>query len=113
MGFSASPAGKRSGVARTLVIVFLVAAAGCTSPGPSRAPSPPDASQPSASPNRVLGWRSDLQQLLPAMEALHPNLYHGTSKPVLQEAIRELESRVPSLDDDQVMVGVLRIVAMV
>jgi hypothetical protein len=47
------------------------------------------------------------------MEALHPNLYHATPKPVFQKAISDLESQVPSVSDDAVMVGVLRIVAMV
>jgi hypothetical protein len=47
------------------------------------------------------------------MESVHPDLYHGTPKPVFEAGIRALESEVPRLNDDQLMVGVLRIVALV
>jgi hypothetical protein len=47
------------------------------------------------------------------MEALHPDLYHGVSKSALDAAASSLIDRVPSLRDDQVLVGVMQLVAMV
>jgi hypothetical protein len=47
------------------------------------------------------------------MEATHPDLYHSTPKAELQADVGSLEASVPTSDDDQVMVGLLRIVAKV
>ena len=47
------------------------------------------------------------------MAQLHPNLTHGTSRAALDDAVADLIARIPEASDDQLMVGVLRIVAMV
>jgi Peptidase family S41 len=47
------------------------------------------------------------------MEAIHPDLYHSTSKSELEREVKALEAAVATSNDDQVMVGLLRIVAMV
>jgi hypothetical protein len=62
---------------------------------------------------RTAGWRSDLQMLMPGMDAFHPQLDHGVSSDALEAAVDELSALVPELTDDELMVGVLRIVAMV
>lgn len=67
---------------------------------------------PAADP-RVEGWRNDLAELLPAMEAIHPDLYHSTSKAQVQAEIERLQAAVPNATDDELMVGVMRLVAMV
>ncbi|HXJ63469.1 MAG TPA: hypothetical protein VNN79_06920 [Actinomycetota bacterium] len=61
----------------------------------------------------MAGWRGDLERLVPSMEAMHPDLFHGISRAWLREEVERLEAAVPRLDDDQVMVGVMRIVASV
>lgn len=74
-------------------------------------PSPTAA--PSATADRGAGWRSDLGHLIPAMAAIHPNLTHGTSRQALDGAVADLVKTVPDATDDELMVGVLKIVAMV
>lgn len=73
---------------------------GVTSPSPS-----PDA--------RVAGWTSDLELLLPGLERIHPDPYHSTAKADLEAAIAALEDTVPDSNDNEVMVGLLEIVAKV
>ena len=74
----------------------------------------PASSAPSAEPvDRVAGWRSDLDDLLPRMESMHPDLYHGVSEASLREDVARLMAGVPEMNDDEVMTGVLRIVARI
>ena len=47
------------------------------------------------------------------MEAIHPNLAHGTGRDQLDAAAADLLTKVPTAANDELMVGVLRIVAMV
>jgi len=47
------------------------------------------------------------------MDAIHPNLTHGTSLKDLDAAIDALAASVDGASDDEVMVGVMRIAAMV
>lgn len=66
-----------------------------------------------AAATRVAGWTSDLASLLPAMAAIHPDLFHGTPKATLEAAVEALQATVPTATDDELMVGVARIAAMV
>jgi hypothetical protein len=47
------------------------------------------------------------------MAAIHPNLTHSTSRGALDGAARDLAATVPTATDDELLVGVLRLVAMV
>ncbi len=47
------------------------------------------------------------------MTAIHPNLFHGTSRAELEVAVARLSARVPQATDDELMVGVLEVVALV
>ena len=106
-------------------VVVAIAAASCAPsstepPAASRPPlatsaPPPAASSgsPAAATDRVTGWRADLQQLVPGMARIHPNLEHGTPRSELDSAVAALEAAVPSSTDDQLMVGVLNVVARV
>ncbi len=105
-----------------LLITLGIAIAGCTSPGASSLgathPSdpPPVSSDPGSvgpSADRDASWRADLEQIIPGMEAIHPHLFHGTSRSDLQAAVDELSAHVPQASDDELMVGVLRVVALV
>ncbi len=51
--------------------------------------------------------------LVPGMAAIHPDLTHGVSRADLDAAVAALSATVDTETDDQLMVGVLRIVAMV
>ena len=105
----------------TLVVAVIV---GCSTP-----PSvPPQASStsapittaptaattpPAATAERVTGWREDLERLVPGMAAIHPDLTHGTTMAALDGAVAALVGSIESASDDELMVGLLRIVAMV
>jgi hypothetical protein len=78
------------------------------SPGPA-APT----RAPSSSPDRVAGWRSDLDALVPAMEAIHPDLFHDTPKATIERLLDDLGRTADTATDDELMVGLSRAVAMV
>jgi hypothetical protein len=81
----------------------------------SDSPSPSDTSSVALDPAaaRVAGWTSDLASLVPSMAAIHPDLFHGTSKAALDAAAEALQDMIPTATDDELMVGVARIAAMV
>jgi hypothetical protein len=112
----------RSAIA--IVVALALVAAACQSspssqPGPSAvgtATTPPASvagPSPAASVDRVTGWRSDLGLLVPGMDRLHPDLTHGSTLEALNAAVDELAADVPNASDDELMVGVARIVALV
>ncbi len=47
------------------------------------------------------------------MEGLHPNLYHGTPRPDLEAAIDAVRATLPAASDDELLVGLLKVVALV
>lgn len=113
---------------RIAILALLLALVGCApsatgAPGSAAATAsaaPTGTAAPSSStaaaspsPDRVAGWRTDLERLLPAMEAVHPDLYHDTSKAELQGLVDDLKGKVATATDDELMVGVTRIVARV
>jgi hypothetical protein len=110
----------------TLVIAAAVAACGSavTPPSgaaPSAGPSATSASATTPAPTataraslgRADGWRADIAALVPGMAAIHPDLTHGTSRAELDGAAAALATTVDTASDDELMVGVLRIVALV
>jgi hypothetical protein len=88
-------------------------------PSPSGATPPPSLAglgqpaTPFATPDGAAGWRSDLESLVPAMAAIHPNVTHSVPMATLEDAVRDVIATIPGATDDELMVGVLRIVAMV
>jgi hypothetical protein len=109
---------------KVLAIFMALAIAACSPPSPTSLPSPSAADRasevpptptlaPSPTADRDAGWRADLEGLIAAMDAIHPNLTHGTSREALDAAVTELAATIPTATDDELMVGVLRIVAMV
>jgi hypothetical protein len=113
-------------VLRTALILALASAvvlAACSPSLPSPSTGAPSTGQtgvptagaatPAPARDRVAGWRSDLAMLVPAMDRLHADLDHGTPLTELQAAVDELVAEVPDLTDDQLLVGVLHVVALV
>jgi len=104
-------------IVRACVFALVAACAPIAAPS-GQGPSAPGAStsptvSPAPSVDRVTGWRSDLEELIPGMDRIHPKLDHGTPMADLQAAVVHLEARVPTATDDELMVGLLGIVAMV
>ncbi len=88
-------------------MIALVAAA-CTSADPV-APG----RSPSTSPTSEDDWAGDLTSLVERMESVHPDLFHGVSRAKFEAAVDDLRERLPSLDDDEILVGFMRLVAMI
>jgi hypothetical protein len=81
---------------------------------PSATPEQPSAtSTPTPADARTAGWHTDLELLVPEMDRLHPELDHGVSIDELNAAVADLVAQIPSSTDDELMVGVLRVAAMV
>jgi hypothetical protein len=58
-------------------------------------------------------WRYDLDHLVRRMEKVHYRLYAKVSREKFQEAVNELKSRISTLKDQEIAVGIQRILAMV
>ena len=113
-----------AGLATTALLLGTIACApiaptqlpdGTNTAGTATETATPGPATPAPSPtlDRVAGWRSDIASLLPAMDAIHPNLAHGTSRAQLDAAAADLLAKVSTATNDELMAGVLRIVAMV
>ena len=107
-------------IGRLAILIVALAACSPSLPPPSSPASVSPTtgattatSTPVPTEDRVAGWRSDLASLVPGMDRLHPDLGHGTPVADLEAAVARLSADVPNLTDDQLLAGVLRIVAMV
>ena len=58
-------------------------------------------------------WRYDLDYLVRRMEKVHYNLYAKVSREKFREAIDDLKSRINTLKDEEMVVGIQRILALV
>ena len=58
-------------------------------------------------------WREDLRFMMREIEGRHANPYHHTSKAELDKAASELDARIPKLERNEIIVGMMRIAAMV
>lgn len=58
-------------------------------------------------------WREDLRFLASEMERRHKNLFHSVSRERFAAAVADLDARIPKLQRHEIIVGMMRIVAMV
>lgn len=87
-----------------------------SAPPVTAAPSAPSTSAgptSQASLDRAAGWRADLAAIIPGLERIHPDPFHGTAKDVLEAAIGTVSDHVPTATDDELMVGIARVAALV
>ena len=90
---------RQSGMRRALAAAaVLVVGVACTS----------SAAQPAADP----AVAADVRKLAAEMERIHPNLFHSVSRAEFRGAVDELVARLPELERDQLLVELMRIVAM-
>jgi hypothetical protein len=54
----------------------------------------------------------DIRLLVRELEALHPNPYHTVSRADFQRSVDDLIARLPSLDEDQVLVELMRLLVL-
>ncbi len=58
-------------------------------------------------------WREDLRLLAHEMPRLHKNLFHTVTRDQFESAIKKLDERIPALARHQIIVELMKIVAMV
>jgi hypothetical protein len=72
-------------------------------------------SAPPAAAQRALSadaWRADLRVLADSLPRKHRNAFAHVSREAFDSAVADLDARIPSLRDYEVIVGLARIVAM-
>ena len=98
-----------------LVVSLVLFAAACTTPStpaPSTTRTPPSVS-PSPVLTREERWSEDINYLVEEMEAIHPDLFHGVSEGTFNEAVDDLMTALPSATDDEILVGIMHLVALI
>lgn len=58
-------------------------------------------------------WREDLAFLVAEMKRRHPNLYHTVSRKLFDAAVADLDKRIPSMQRNEIIVGFMRLAAMI
>ncbi|MFL5481752.1 MAG: hypothetical protein ACJ8AK_06140 [Gemmatimonadaceae bacterium] len=58
-------------------------------------------------------WRADLKFMAAEMQRRHKNLYHTVSAEQFAAAVSDLNARIPTLQRNEIIVGMMRIAAMV
>ena len=103
-------------VLRSSALLLLLALAGCGGSRPSASAVETDA-PPSASavpsetpaPDRVA---RDLDQLLSALDSVHPNAWHSISREDFVAALDSYEAALPDFTPDEAVVELMRVVAL-
>lgn len=94
-------------------LLTLAAAASCSLSAAAAAqpsPAPTEAGPLSLTAEQ---WRQDLDFMIAEMEARHPNLYHEVSRERFQAEAAQLRRLIPDLERNQIIVGLMRIAALV
>ncbi len=58
-------------------------------------------------------WREDLAFMVADMKRRHANLYHTVDRQTFDAAVADLHARIPTLERDEIIVGMMRIAALV
>lgn len=88
-----------------LLCLFL-----CAAPSFAQAVNPSGAAVSQAEAEK---WREDLRYMAQEMEARHKSLFHTMTRAQFEGAVRSLHERIPVLARHQIIVELMRIVAMV
>jgi hypothetical protein len=94
----------RPGLHACLVAACLVAA--CLLAVPAAQAKPVSAAEAAA-------WRQDLATMRIQMEARHKDLFHHVTAPAFDAEVAALDARIPRLSRDEIVVGLMRLVASV
>jgi hypothetical protein len=87
----------------TAVLTAVVAVCG-QAPTPRAPPAPAD--------TRDGRWHQDVRYLAEELPRLHGNLFYTLKRADFDAAIAELDAKIPSLSDEEIAVGIGRIVAL-
>lgn len=87
-----------------LPLVIIASAAAATAQQPREAPT---------TSLSTAQWRADLRFMAQEMERRHKNLYHTVSRERFAAAVADLDARIPTIQRNEIIVGMMRIAAMV
>ncbi|MEO8424871.1 MAG: hypothetical protein ABI595_13300 [Actinomycetota bacterium] len=97
-----------------LIVSFVLVATACTSHG---TPASSSVSAPSSSSSPILTreerWTEDIDYLAEQMRTIHADLFHGVTEEDFDRAVDDLVVAVPTLDDDEILVGIMHLVALI
>ncbi len=68
---------------------------------------------PFVMPSSTNAWREDLRYLAAEIPKRHKNAFHSVTHAQFERAVAELDSAIPTLNNDQIAVGLMRITAMI
>ena len=57
-------------------------------------------------------WKEDLHFLAEEMQKIHPNLFFALSKRDFEQAVKKIEASIPQLTDEQIIVELIKLVAL-
>ena len=80
------------------------------SPVEAATQQPANGSPPAMTANQ---WRDDLKFMASDMQKRHANLYHHVSREDFDGAVADLDAQIPNLPRNRIIVGMMRIAAMV
>jgi tetratricopeptide (TPR) repeat protein len=86
---------------------------GLAAPAVAQPAAAPPAAAVARAPLTAEQWREDLRFMAAEMERRHRNLYHSVSRQTFAAAVADLHARIPSLQRHEIIVGMMRIAAMV
>ena len=84
----------------------------CLAP-PAHAQVAPTPSVAAKQRDHTQAWREDLRFFTAEMQRRHRNLYHTVSPEAFARAVADLDARIPSLQRHEIIVGLMRIAALV
>lgn len=64
-------------------------------------------------PAEAAQWREDLHYFVEQAPQVHKNLFHAITREQFEAAVKSLDERIPTLSRDQIIIEIMRIVAMV
>jgi len=96
---------RTGSLAATVLVGSLAACGGDSLPSPSAIPSP--------AATRDGRWVQDLDYLSAELARLHANLFFRTPRADFERAVEDVRQAVPRLSDAEVVIGIMRIVALV
>jgi len=89
-----------------IILLFSLFITGCLSEPQPAAPPLPASTQEGR-------WRQDLHYLATELPRLHKNLFFQITEEEFQHAVAQLYEAIPSMRDDEIIIGIARVVAMV
>lgn len=98
------------GLRPAVILLSLLAASALPAQAEAQTPTKVVSALPSLTTEQ---WREDLRFMAAEMKRRHKNLYHSITQQQFDAAVADLDRQIPTLKRNQIIVGMMRIAAMV